>query len=182
MAQENEIQSSYYLTEVKSDPLGKGGVDYANIIQLGFMLPHFTLPDAFGKEFSLKQQIGRHNLILTFLHRLDCSCSRPFLEKLKQHLGEIQAHNGQLVAISIDHPRILVNLIRQMQIEFPILYDAERTAIRLYTVIDRDSVRQEPHPAIFMADTLGVIRHKDISLGHADKLSIPALLDNLKEI
>ena len=182
MAQEKEIQSSYYLTEVKTDPLGKGGVDYANIIQLGFLLPHITLPDAFGKEFTLKQQIGRHNLILAFLHRLDCSCTRPFLEKLKQHLGEIQAHDGQLVAVSIDHPRILVNLIRQMQIEFPVLYDAERTAIRLYTVIDRDSVRQEPHPAFFLADTLGVIRHKDISLEHADRLSIPALLNTLKEI
>ena len=182
MAQEKEIQSSYYLTEVKSDPLGKGEVDYANIIQLGFLFPHFTLPDAFGKEFSLKQQLGRHNLILTFLHRIDCSCTKPFLENLKQHLGEIQAHNGQLVAISIDHPRILVNLIRQMQLEFPILYDAEQMAIRLYTVIDRDSVRQEPHPANFLADTLGVIRHKDISLGHADKLAISALLENLKEI
>src|SRR4030067_1791617 len=145
MAQEKEIQSSYYLTEVKTDPLGKGGVDYANIIQLGFLLPHIPLPDAVGKEFTLKQQIGRHNLILPFRHRLDCSCTRPFLEKLKQHLGEIQAHDGQLVAVSIDHPRILVNLIRQMQIEFPVLYDAERTAIRLYTVIDRDSVRQEPN-------------------------------------
>ncbi len=182
MAQEKETQSSYFLTEVKPDPLGKGGVDYANIIQLGFMLPHFTLPDAFGKELLLEQLIGRHNLILTFLHRIDCSCTKPFLEKSKQHLGEIQAHNGQLVAISIDHPRILVNCIREMQIEFPILYDAEQMAVRLYTVIDRDSVRQEPHPAIFLADTLGVIRHKDISLGHADKLSISALLDNLKEI
>src|SRR3990172_2576690 len=121
MAQEKEIQSSYFLTEVKEERSGQGEVDYANIIQLGFLLPHFILPDAFGKEFVLKQLIGRYNLILTFLHRLDCACTKPFLAKLKQNHGEIQAHNGKLIAVSIDHPRILVNLIRQMQIEFPIL-------------------------------------------------------------
>lgn len=182
MSQEKEVQSSYFLTEVREDPAGKGGVDYANIIQLGFLLPHFVLPDAFGKDFVLKQQIGQHNIILTFLHRADCSCTQPFLKSLQKSLPEIQAHNGLLAAVSIDHPKILTNLIRELQIEYPILYDPDQTAIRLYTVIDRDSVRQEPHPAFFSADLEGVIRHKEISLAHADALSLPALLERLREI
>ncbi len=182
MAQEKEVQSSYSLTEVRESPEGKAELDYANIIQPGFLLPHFVLPDAFGKEFVLKQHIGQHNIILTFLHRLDCPCTRPLLSQLKQHYPEILAHNGILAAVSIDHPRLLVPAIREMRIEFPLLYDAQQTAIRLYTVRDRDSVRKEPHPAIFLADTLGVIRHKDISLGHAEQLSIPSLLNALKEV
>jgi peroxiredoxin len=104
------------------------------------------------------------------------------LSQLKQHYHEILAHNGILAAIIIDHPRRLVPAIRQMQIEFPLLYDAQQTALRLYTVIDRDSVRIEPHPAIFLADTLGVIRHKDISLSHTDQLSFVSFLKALKEI
>src|SRR3989304_4585353 len=100
MAQEKEIQSSYFLTEVKADPLGRGEVDYVNIIQPGFLLPHFTIPDAFGKEFSLKKQIGKHHIILAFLHRVDCPCTRPLLETLQQELGEIQARHGLLIAVT----------------------------------------------------------------------------------
>jgi len=182
MAQEKEIQSSYFLTEVKRDPKGKGEVDYVNIIQLGFLLPHFTLSDAFGKEFSLKRQMGTHNLILTFLHRRDCFCTGPFLKTLQAYHPEIQAHNGQLIAVSIDHPRLLVNAIRELQLEFPVLHDPQQTAIRLYTVFDRDSARQEPHPSFFLADSEGVIRHKEVSLAHADKLSVPVLLQQLKDL
>lgn len=182
MAQEKEIQSSYFLTEVKEDPFGKGKVDYANIIQLGFLLPHFTLSDAFGKEFRLKEQIGKHHLILTFLHRTDCFCTKPFLKTLQKHYDQIRAHGGSLIAVSMDHPKILSSLIREMQLEFPILCDPDHSAIRLYTVFDRDSTRKEPHPAFFLADGEGVIRHKEVSLGHADKLSLPAVLERLKEI
>jgi peroxiredoxin len=182
MAQEKEIQSSYFLTEVKQDPQGKGEVDYVNIIQLGFLLPHFTLWDAFGKEYSLKKQIGTHNLIIAFLHHLDCACTGPFLKTLKEHLPMIQAHHGHLITISIDHPRLLAKAVRELQLEFPVLHDSQQTAIRLYAVLDRDAVRQEPHPALFLADTEGVIRHKEISLAHADKLSFPVLLQQLKDL
>src|SRR3989304_1631153 len=182
MAQEKEIQSSYFLTEVKADPLGRGGEDYVNMVQPGFIKKHFTIPDAFGKEFSLKKQIGKHHIILAFLHRVDCPCTRPLLETLQQELGEIQARHGLLIAVTVDYPRILTKLIREMHLEFPLLFDAQQTAIRLYTVFHRSSVRQEPHPALFLADREGVIRHKEVSLEHADKLSLGVLLERLKEI
>lgn len=180
MAQEKEIQSSYFLTDVKEELLGKGEVDYVNVLQLGFLLPHFTLSDFAGREFSLKDQIGKHHIILAFLHRADCSCTKPFLEALQKNLTEIKVHNGLLVGIGVDHPIILSGLVKSLGLEFPLLYDPEQTAIRLYTVFDRHSVRKEPHPALFLADTEGVIRHKEVSLSHADELSPVPLLSQLK--
>jgi peroxiredoxin len=182
MAQEKEVQSSYHLTEVKTDPLGQGRVDYLNIIQPGFLLPHFTLPDGFGKDFVLKQYIGRHHIIIAFVQRADHPGTRPFLKLLQEKLPEIQSHNGLLTAISVDHPKIVAGLVQELRLEFPLLTDVNQTAVRLYAVIDRRSVRQEPHPALFLADLQGVIRYKQVGLEGTNQLSFSPLLLRLREI
>lgn len=182
MEQEKEVQSSYHLTEVNPPETGQGPVDYVNIIQEGFLLPHFSLSDSSGNKFVLKDLIGTKNIILVFLHRSDCFCTAFFLEELQANLAEMKSYNAVAAAVSVEHPKLISKFASRLKLEFPVLCDRDQTAVRLYAVFDRDPVRGEAHPAIYLADLQGVIKQKQVSLQHADKLSLPALLERLKEI
>ncbi|MCI0532035.1 MAG: peroxiredoxin family protein, partial [candidate division Zixibacteria bacterium] len=98
------------------------------------------------------------------------------------NLAEMKSYNATVAAVSVEHPRLISDFASRLKLEFPVLSDRDQDVIRLYTVFDRDLARGQPHPAIYLADLQGVIRQKQISLQHADKLSFPSLLERLKEI
>ncbi|MCI0531426.1 MAG: redoxin domain-containing protein, partial [candidate division Zixibacteria bacterium] len=116
MEQEKEVQSSYHLTEINPPETGQGPVDYVNIIQEGFLLPHFSLLDSSGNRFVLKDLIGKKNIVFVFLHRFDCFCTAFFLEELQANLAEMKSYNATVAAVSVEHPRLISDFASRLKL------------------------------------------------------------------
>ena len=130
--------------------------------------PNFSLLDQDGNERTLSQLRGDKPLLLFFYRGAFCGTSRKQLIDYADNYGRFQSVGAEIVAISVDSPNASRDLANDLEIEFPLLSDADFQVSHSYGVYQSDDDEgPQPHgePAVFVVDVDGKIAYSQIQSG-----------------
>jgi thioredoxin-dependent peroxiredoxin len=141
----------------------------------GRKAPPFELPDGGGKPVSLKELLGRGNLVLYFYPKdMTPGCTIEACD-FRDTTARLKAAGAQVVGISADSPDSHRKFIDKHTLNFPLLSDADNRVTRLYGVYKKKSLYGREFMGIerttFVIDRTGVIRKVFSRVkvaGHAD--------------
>jgi|SRR6516162_5733250 peroxiredoxin Q/BCP len=141
----------------------------------GRKAPSFELPDASGATVSLKELLGRGNLVLYFYPKdMTPGCTTEACD-FRDTAAQLKAAGAQVVGVSADAPESHRKFIDKHELNFPLLSDPGNRVTRLYGVYKKKSLYGREFMGIerttFVIDRNGVIRKvfpKVKVAGHAD--------------
>ena len=141
----------------------------------GRKAPPFELSDGGGKTVSLKELLGRGNLVLYFYPRdLTPGCTVEACD-FRDTAARLKTAGAQVAGVSADSPDWHRKFIDKHGLNFPLLSDADNRVTRLYGVYKKKSLYGREFMGIerttFVIDRTGVIRRvfpKVKVAGHAD--------------
>ena len=143
----------------------------------GRKAPPFELADASGAAVSLKEMLGRGNLVLYFYPKdMTPGCTTEACN-FRDAAARLKAAGAQVVGVSADSPESHRKFIDKHELNFPLLSDPDNRVTRLYGVYKKKSLYGREFMGIerttFVIDREGVIRRvfpKVKVAGHADAL------------
>jgi thioredoxin-dependent peroxiredoxin len=141
----------------------------------GRKAPSFELPDGNGKTVSLKELLGRGNLVLYFYPKdMTPGCTVEACD-FRDTTGRLKALGTQVAGVSADPPESHRKFTDKHALDFPLLSDVGNRVTRLYGVYKKKSLYGREFMGIerttFLIDRAGVIRKvfpKVKVAGHAD--------------
>ncbi|HVB79687.1 MAG TPA: thioredoxin-dependent thiol peroxidase [Candidatus Binataceae bacterium] len=141
----------------------------------GRKAPPFELDDGGGKTVSLKELLGRGNLVLYFYPKdMTPGCTIEACD-FRDTTARLKALGAQVVGVSADPPASHRKFTDKHALNFPLLSDPDNRVTRLYGVYKKKSLYGREFMGIerttFVIDRAGVIRKvfpKVKVAGHAD--------------
>jgi len=136
--------------------------DSVPTLKVGDKAPDFTLPSVGGEKISLKQFLGKKNVVLSFVPAAwtpVCSGQWPGYNIAKEIF---EKYDAVLLGISVDNIPTLYAWTKQMgKLWFPVLSDfwPHGEVARKYGVLRSDGMAER---ALFIIDKKGIIRYVDI--------------------
>jgi peroxiredoxin len=148
-------------------------------IQAGERAPDFTLPNAFGQEVNLYDELKKGPVVLVFYRGAWCPFCNMHLHALRESLPQFQALGAQLIAVTPQKPDKSLEQFKTAPREFEVLSDLDSEvmrAYRLYFEVDSDlaAVYRKhgldlveyngpgrnvlPAPGTFVIDRNGIVR------------------------
>ncbi|MGH1375482.1 MAG: peroxiredoxin-like family protein [Alphaproteobacteria bacterium] len=104
-------------------------------IKIGDKAPDFKLPNAHGKERTLYDLLESGPVILTFYRGGWCPYCNDQLYDFQQNLEKFKAHGAQLVAVSPEQPKSMVDTVLKNSLTFEVLSDLGNRVARNYDLI-----------------------------------------------
>jgi peroxiredoxin len=171
--------------------------------QVGTKAPDFTLPDAVGNDVSLREQVAKGPVVLSFYRGAWCPFCNLELRAYQQALPQIRELGATLLAISPQVPDHSLSLVERHRLEFAVLSDVGSTVARSYglafripdylaDLYERGGHRLSdfngtddnllPIPATFVLDTDGIITFRAGEPNYTRRPSIEAVLQAVREI
>ncbi len=151
--------------------------------QVGELAPDFTLPRVGDTAVKLSDFFGRQPVILAFTRifteKLFCPFCYPHIQDLKDRYQEIQEAGAELLMISSTDPVQSAQVVQDLALPYPFLYDPACTTFRMYGA---GQALGAPLPAQYLLDKSGRIveRHLFSFVDHnVDTDEILALLKKL---
>jgi peroxiredoxin len=129
-------------------------------VSVGSKAPDFTLPDQDGRPVTLSAQAGR-NVVLAFFPAAFTSVCTKELCTFRDTLSQFNAVNATVYGISTDAPEKLKDFAAAERLNFTLLSDAGKDAIRRYDVVLPP--KEIAKRAVFVVDGAGVIRHLQVT-------------------
>ncbi len=163
------------MVKARSTGITKAAVKGAMHEMEGRKAPLFELPDGSGKTVSLKELLGRGNLVLYFYPKdMTPGCTVEACD-FRDTTARLVAAGAQVVGVSADSPESHRKFTDKHALNFPLLSDAGNRVTRLYGVYKKKSLYGREFMGIerttFVIDREGVIRKvfpKVKVAGHAD--------------
>jgi peroxiredoxin len=131
-------------------------------VKVGGKAPNFTLPSVGGEKVSLRQFLGKKNVVLSFVPAAwtpVCSDQWPGYNITQ---GLFDEHNAILLGISVDNIPTLYSWTNQMgRLWFPVLSDfyPHGAVAERYGVLRSDGTSER---ALVVIDKKGIIRYIDV--------------------
>ena len=97
----------------------------AKTLKVGQNMPSFSLPDAQGKNVTLKQYLKNGPVIISFYRGSWCPYCNAQLNNFQQHLADFKAKGASLIAITPEKPDLITVMAENKKLEFPILTDKD---------------------------------------------------------
>ncbi|HEY6420219.1 MAG TPA: thioredoxin-dependent thiol peroxidase [Candidatus Binataceae bacterium] len=128
----------------------------------GKKAPAFELSDRSGKTVSLKDLVGRKNLVLYFYPKdMTTGCTMQACG-FNDNIGAIRKMGAEVVGVSADSPALHQKFTDKYSLGFPLLSDPENRVTRLYGVYKKKSMYGREYMGIerttFVIDKDGVVR------------------------
>ena len=101
-------------------------------IKVGERAPNFTLPNAFGKQVTLYDELKKSPVVLVFYRGAWCPYCNMHLRVLRENLPQVQALGAQLIAITPQTPDKSLEQFKAAPREFEVLSDLDSTVMRAY--------------------------------------------------
>lgn len=134
-------------------------------LAIGTKAPDFTLPSTVGDKFTLSEQLGKENVVLSF-YVFDFSpvCTKEMCS-FRDGLTELEKLNAKVVGISVDSLWSHKAFAQSFTIKFPLLSDFNKEISRTYGVLYEDlwGLRGVSKRSIFVIDKGGIIRYRWVS-------------------
>ena len=135
-------------------------------IEVGEKAPDFTLLDTDLNSKSLKDFLaeGKPVVILFFPGAFTSVCTKE-LCTFRDRMAELEKANATVVAISVDTPFSLKEFKNKYNLNFTLLSDFNKEAIKAYDVVLPEllGLRELAKRAVFILDKDGVVRYKWVS-------------------
>jgi peroxiredoxin len=174
-------------------------------LKVGQSVPEFKLPDAFGKEISLKALLEKGPVVISFYRGEWCPFCNMELHSLQEVLPKIEGLGATLIAISPEKPDHGIVLTEKNKLTFPVLSDFGNKVARQFGIVfqvgqelqdfsknvfkndlalrNGEDSYELPVPATFVVDTSCVIHfaHVDVDymLGRAEPDAVVAALHSI---
>jgi len=131
--------------------------------EVGEKAPQFTLVNTDLKAVSLSDFAGK-NVVLAFYPAAFTGVCQKELCAFRDALNEFASARTTVVGISVDSPFANKEFAAKNGLEFPLLSDITRNAIKQYDVVFNDLAGVKGFTvakrAVFVIDPSGVIRYK----------------------
>jgi peroxiredoxin len=101
-------------------------------LKVGESAPDFTLPNAFGEQVTLSQQLAGGPVVLTFYRGAWCPYCNLELRALQGALPHFERLGARLIAITPQQPDKSLEQVRQDGYRFEILSDLDSSVMRAY--------------------------------------------------
>ncbi len=135
-------------------------------LQIGQKAPDFSLYDTSLKARSLSEFLGKKTVLAFFPGAFTSICTKEMCS-FRDSMTNFNNMNAQVVAISVDPPFSIKAWAEQNKLQFPILSDFNRQAIRTYGVFHEDFIGMKGYTAakrsVFVLDEKGIVRYKWVS-------------------
>jgi peroxiredoxin len=132
---------------------------------VGSKAPDFTLPNQDRQPVSLREELGKNNVVLAFFPAAFSSVCTKELCTFRDQLGPLNhLAKAQVIAISVDTPFSLKAFANTEKLQFPLLSDFNKDVIRAYDVFNPDMIGLKgiAKRAVFVIDREGTVRHREI--------------------
>ncbi|MFB6261945.1 MAG: peroxiredoxin-like family protein [Thiohalorhabdaceae bacterium] len=173
-------------------------------LAVGDHAPAFTLPNAFGEEVSLSDQLAEEPVILTFYRGAWCPYCNLELKALKESLPAFRDHGASVLAVSPQTPGKSRKQVREDGFPFEVLNDLDNRVMKAYNLffrvpdamvrVYRDKLGLDladyngdgryvlPVPATFVIDREGVIRAAFARVHYKQRMEPAAILEALRSL
>ena len=135
-------------------------------LNVGDRAPDFTLLDTDLKPRSLSEFLGMGKpvVILFFPGAFTSVCTKE-LCTFRDRMSELERADATVIAISVDSPFVLKEFRERNMLNFTLLSDFNREAIKAYDVVLPDllGLKGLAKRAVFIVDKDGVIRYRWVS-------------------
>ncbi|WP_404469500.1 peroxiredoxin-like family protein [Sutcliffiella horikoshii] len=169
----------------------------------GERVPDFTIPDATGKMVSIKDELEKGPVILTFYRGGWCPYCNLELKAYQRELDAIKSAGSTLIAISPQTPDASMSTKEKNELEFLILSDEGNQVAEQFNLLFKmpdylveiykssglivpDHNGNEdwelPKPATFVIDQTGKIVFADVDSDYTKRVEPSKVIDVLKSI
>lgn len=132
---------------------------------VGSKAPEFTLPNQDRQPVSLREELGKNNVVLAFFPAAFSSVCTKELCTFRDQLGPMNhLAKAQVIGISVDTPFSLKAFANNEKLQFPLLSDFNKDVIHAYDVFNPDMIGLKgiAKRAVFVIDKEGTIRHREV--------------------
>jgi peroxiredoxin len=132
---------------------------------VGSKAPDFTLPNQDRQPVSLREELGKNNVVLAFFPAAFSSVCTKELCTFRDQLGPLNhLAKAQVIGVSVDTPFSLKAFANTEKLQFPLLSDFNKDVIHAYDVFNPDMIGLKgiAKRAVFVIDREGTIRHREI--------------------
>jgi peroxiredoxin len=105
------------------------------ILNVGELVPNFTLPNAVGKPVELSKLITTGSVVISFYRGQWCPYCNLELRALQQALPKIEAFGASLVAISPQTPDNSLSTVEKHELTFEVLSDVGNKIARKFGLV-----------------------------------------------
>src|ERR1700719_5367019 len=130
---------------------------------VGTKAPDFTLTTQDREPVTLSAQRGRPVVLAFFPAAFSSVCSKE-LCTFRDRMARLNQANAQVFGISVDTFFTLKAFQADQKLTFPLLSDFNKQVIRDYGVFNEDMIGLKgiAKRAVFVIDTDGVVRHREV--------------------
>lgn len=129
-------------------------------LSIGSKAPDFTLPNQNGEPVTLSTHAGT-NVVLAFFPAAFTKVCTKELCTFRDTLSQFNAVNALVYGISTDSPAELKEFAAAERLNFALLSDTGKQAIRAYDVVLPP--KEIAKRAVFVIDGRGIIRHAEVT-------------------
>ena len=137
-----------------------------NMVEIGKNIPELTLFDLSFKQRSLKEFRGK-KLVLAFFPGAFTSTCKKEMCTLRDDIAKLEKLDAQVVGISVNDPFSLKGFHEDNALNFPLLSDYTREAVKAFGVELKDFAGLKGYNvaqrSVFIVDEEGILRWKWIS-------------------
>lgn len=108
----------------------------AQNIKEGMTAPNFTLPDAFGKEFSLNSFKGKSPVIIYFYPKASTPGCTKQACGVRDNISKFKENGIAIFGISVDSKAKIKDFIDSYGLNFPLLSDENKEVSKSYGVLN----------------------------------------------
>lgn len=150
----------------KMKPSSKPKQKPAKVPEVGSKAPDFTLPDPGLNMKSLQDFRGKKVVLAFFPAAMSPVCTKEMCS-FRDSFAELSQAGAQVVAVSIDGPFANKQFTEMHGLNFPVLSDYARDAVRKYGVVMPDLLHVKQYNAakrsVFVIDPSGTVKYKWVS-------------------
>jgi peroxiredoxin Q/BCP len=139
-------------------------------LKVGMTAPNFTLHDAMGHSYKLSSYRGKMPVVVYFYPKAGTSGCTKEACGIRDDWSQFKENKVQVLGISIDQKEDILKFVKDNNLNFPLLSDADQMVSKKYGVLND---RGYDNRITFIVDKKGkiaeIINVKDID-GHAAKV------------
>ena len=131
--------------------------------EVGQLAPDFSLPRIGGDRVQLSDYQGQQPVVIAFTRifteKLFCPFCYPHIQALKTDYQDIRDRGAELIMISSTDPVQSQQVVDQLELPYPFLYDPDCVTFRRYGV---GQALGAPLPAQFVVNQAGRITYRHL--------------------
>jgi peroxiredoxin len=158
--------------------MGDANHTFRAFIEIGEIIPAFTLPGSDGMPYSPWMYKQQEHLLLLIILTTTSSETRGLLKAFAREYRSFREEECALLVISADTVKVNLETQEELQLPFPLLADPKGEVIARYTLWDAG--QKVVMPSIVLADRYGALYRQWAKEREEDLVGIEEILEELR--